>query len=102
MIDSNSLIDAVYEAVDEINLMRPADKQVPKSLEAALSGPEAVLDSLSLVNLVVAIEEKFEDVFGVLINLADQKAFSVEHNPFRTMGTLIEYAGSLMQQEPGT
>lgn len=97
MSDRKRLMDAVYEAVDELNGMRSPDKQVPKSPETILSGPGAVLDSLGLVNLVVAIEEKVEDGLGVTINLADQKAVSEKYNPFRTLGTLIDYAGSLLE-----
>ena len=101
MADRNQLVDAVYQAVDELNAMRSPDKQVPKSLETVLSGPSGILDSLGLVNLVVAIEEKLEDAFGVMINLADQKAVASDLNPFRTLGTLTDYAGTLLKQATG-
>lgn len=101
MAERNQLIDAVYKAVDELNTMRSPDKQVPKAMETVLSGPSAVLDSLGLVNLVVAIEDKLEDTFGVMVNLADQKAVASEHNPFRTLGTLTDYAGALLEQATG-
>jgi acyl carrier protein len=63
-----------------------------------LFGPGGLLDSLALVALVVAVEQAVEDEFGVSLSLADERALSQRHSPYRTVGTLAEYAGTLIQE----
>ncbi len=55
-----------------------------------------MFDSLGLVSLVVAAEESIEDTYGVNISLADERAMSQSKSPFRTIGTLAEYASQLI------
>jgi acyl carrier protein len=64
--------------------------------ETALFGREGILDSLALVSLVVAVEQAIEDELGVSVSLADEKALSQRHSPYRTVGTLAEYAQGLV------
>lgn len=99
MKENQKIIDATFRAVDELNLTLPPGEKVEKSLETVLSGPAAALDSLGLVNLVVETEQQIEDEFGVLVNLADEKAMAVEPSPFRTLGSLIQYIASLLETE---
>ena len=99
MIENQKIIDAAFRAVDELNLTLPPDEKVKKSLETLLSGPSGVLDSLGLVNLVVETEQQIEDEFGVLVNLADEKAMAVEPSPFKTLGSLVLYITSLLETE---
>jgi acyl carrier protein len=64
--------------------------------ETPLFGREGVLDSLGLVALVVAVEQAIEDEYGVSVSLADERALSEGKSPFRTIGTLADYAGRLI------
>ncbi len=64
--------------------------------ETPLFGERGHLDSLGLVSLVVAVEEAIEDRLGVSISLADERAMSQARSPFRTIGSLAEYAGTLV------
>jgi acyl carrier protein len=57
-----------------------------------LFGESGFLDSMSLVSLVVAVEQAIEDQFGKTVSLADEKALSRRHSPYRTIGSLAEYA----------
>jgi acyl carrier protein len=57
-----------------------------------LFGRDGILDSLGLVTLVVAVEQAIEDTLSVSVSLADEKAMSQRHSPFRTIGSLAEYA----------
>ena len=65
--------------------------------ETPLLGRDGVLDSLGLVSLVVALEQTVEDAYGVSVSLADERALSERHSPFRTIGTLADYAGRLIE-----
>ena len=55
------------------------------------------LDSFGLVNLIVALEQRVEDEFGVSLTLADEKAMSTSRSPFRTVSTLREYVQKLLK-----
>jgi acyl carrier protein len=69
---------------------------VPVSTDTVLLGEGGAVDSLGLVRLVMAIEQKIEDEFGVPVSLTDEKAMSQRNSPFRSVGALIEYATTLV------
>ena len=55
-----------------------------------LFGGDDGIDSLSLVRLVADIEREAELALGKTVILADERAMSRRHSPFRTVGTLSE------------
>jgi acyl carrier protein len=91
---------AVFRAIDEINQARANEQRVEKSSDTVLMGPSARLDSLGLVNLVVAIEEQVADEFGFTINIADMRARSQSANPYQTVSSLVEYIASILGRGP--
>jgi len=64
-----------------------------------LFGQGGKLDSLGLVNLIVAVEAMVEDELDVTITLADEKAMSMKNSPFRTIQTLADYINLLIERE---
>ena len=85
------ILRIVYRAVDEVNAHLPAAHRLPKSADAPLFGNGGPLDSLGLVNLIVAVEQAIEDELSVSVVLADEKAMSQRSSPFRTVGALAAY-----------
>jgi hypothetical protein len=63
-----------------------------------LLGSDAPLDSLGLVTVLASFEAAINDAFGTRIVLADERAMSMERSPFRTMGSLIDYAWILLEK----
>lgn len=94
-------VELIYQAVDEINPTLPANARVAKSPETVLYGPGGALDSLGLVNLVVAVEEALANETGLLLTLADQRAMSRRKSPFRTIAVLAEYICELAKEPEG-
>ena len=84
-------IDLVYRAIEELNLELPAERRVEKSPDAVLFGRDGRLDSLGLVRLIVAVEQRIEDELSVSVTLADEKAVSQRASPFRTVAALAAY-----------
>jgi hypothetical protein len=80
---------ALYRAVEQVNRTLPAERRLPAAPGTVLSSG---LDSLGLVNFIVAAEEELMAEFGAEINLADQQAMAQEPSPFRTLQTLAGYA----------
>jgi len=91
MIDKEKVVQAIFSAIDEVNLGLPKDQQLGKSENEVLYGQSGKLDSLGFVNLIVTIEEEITNVFDVECTLADEKAFSQKNSPFRTVATLTDY-----------
>jgi len=92
------IVQAIFRAVDEVNQGLPEGQRLKKSLDTVLFGRSGVLDSLGLVNLIVAAEEKIEEEFGITITIADERAMSRKNSPFRTIGTLVDYVSSLLEE----
>lgn len=91
--------DAIFRAIDEVNKTRPPAGRIVKALNTRLRGSDGSLDSLALVNLIVAVEESVEDALGVVINLANQRAVSQETNPLATVQSLAEYVEQLVKEQ---
>jgi acetyltransferase-like isoleucine patch superfamily enzyme/acyl carrier protein len=90
------VVTAIYRAIDWVNGELPPDRQVIKASETRLVGSQSVVDSMQLVNLIVAIEREVEDTFGVAVTLADERALSMKASPFRSIQSLAEYIGTLV------
>lgn len=93
------IVQAIYKAVDEVNEQLPKEYRIEKSMETALFGRTGSLDSLGLVSMIVAVEQKIEEEFGVAIVLADEKVLSQQTSPFQTIGTLVNHVSMLLKEK---
>lgn len=98
MIETQKITEIIFEAVETINSQLPGEQQIEKSTDTVLFGKNGGLDSIALVNLIVAIEEKIEEQLGILITLADERAMSLKKSPFRTIDSLADYIGILLEE----
>ncbi len=69
-----------------------------KGRDTELFGRNSVLDSLALVNLIVAVEENISDEFEKDITITSEKAMSRNVSPFKNVGTLIDYILELLSE----
>lgn len=92
------VLQVIYSGIDSVNLVSSKDARLTKEPETTLMGETGELDSLGLVNLIVAIEQKLEEEFEVTVNLADGQAMSLKDNPFATVSTLADYIAGLLEQ----
>ena len=88
---NGEILSALYEAVSETNLLLPENQQLTKDPDAALFGPDSALDSIGLVSFIIEAESTLSQALGKAITLADERALSQSHSPFRTLGTLVQY-----------
>lgn len=93
------IIKVIYQSIEEINLQLENEDQLEKSTDTVLFGQNGKLDSLGLINLVVAVEQNIEDEFDIPITLADERAMSQEKNPFRTVESLANYIEILLDEK---
>ncbi|HEY9871637.1 MAG TPA: phosphopantetheine-binding protein [Candidatus Obscuribacterales bacterium] len=97
MVDEEQLVSLVTSAVKDACGDR--DIAVPEDLgpETKLFGAGGCLDSLSLVSLLVDIEQRLEQEFGAIVTIADDRAMSRRRSPFRTVRTLTDYIHVLLE-----
>lgn len=95
-MERSTILDLIYAAIDEINPTLPPDRQIAKSPETQLFGRGSALDSLGLVNLVVATEARLMEA-GATVSLADERAMSQRQSPFRSVATLRDYVATLLE-----
>jgi acyl carrier protein len=88
MNNSETMVAAIYRAIDWINEELPVDRKIIKAPETKLLGPESVLDSMRLVTLIVTTEREIQEAFGVALTLADERALSMKESPFRSVQSL--------------
>ena len=94
----NKVYAVVCNVIDEINEQHPDNPKIKTEPENVLFGIGGALDSLGLVNLIVAIEQSIEDEFDINISLANEKAMSQRSSPFRTIDSLTKYIVQLLKE----
>lgn len=99
MVDKERVTEAIFMAVDEVNEQLLKERSLEKSLDTVLFGNSSKLDSLGMVSLITAVEQKIEEAFGASITLADERALSQQDSPFKTIGTLTDYIALLLNKE---
>ena len=90
---------AIFNSIEEINQQLEKEDELENSVDTILFGEGGKLDSLGLINLVVAVEQNIEDEFDVTITLADERAMSQEKSPFRTVVSLANYIEILLDEK---
>ncbi|MCB0722460.1 MAG: acyl carrier protein [Ignavibacteriae bacterium] len=94
--------EQVLEIIE--NSARSLDGEIVSGIDFSLGedtplyGKEGNLDSIALVNLIVAVETSVEDEFEKSITLADERAMSQESSPFKTIGSLADYVIQLINE----
>jgi acyl carrier protein len=81
----------VLDSISHINQQLPAEKQISQDLATVLVGPNSELDSLSLINLIIEVEERINASLGKRIPILDKGIMSEEHGSFNTVSELIEW-----------
>jgi acyl carrier protein len=59
--------------------------------ETVIVGPDAVIDSIGVVSLIVDIEQQLEMDHQVSVTLANDRAMSQRNSPFRTPAVLADH-----------
>jgi D-alanine--poly(phosphoribitol) ligase subunit 2 len=90
------ILNLVYAAIDEVNALTTEGIPVEKSPDTSLLGGEQGMDSLTFVNLIVALEEQIQLKTGQSIVLVDENSMSQQEQPFRSVGTLANYVETLL------
>lgn len=89
-MDEGTARRVVYDAIDIVNQQLPAAKRLRKAPETVIVGAGGALDSLAVVNFVIAVEEKVAEISGAAVQLLDE-IIVADGSPFHTVGSLARY-----------
>jgi acyl carrier protein len=92
------ILEAIYTALDEVNMMLPINERIEKSESTLLIGNNGVFDSLQLMNFIIELENQIELNFETTILLTDQNALSHVDEPFASVKTLVDYLTILLEK----
>jgi acyl carrier protein len=88
----------IFSAIDEVNERLSGEEQLEKSINTTLFGESGKLDSLGLVNLIVAIEQKIEDEYGITVVLVEEGELG-DMIPFATTGNLVDHVLRILERK---
>jgi acyl carrier protein len=92
------IIQAIFEAINDINSQTVKDKRLAKSADTKLYGGDGPLDSLGLVNLIVATEERLEDLCGLSISLAEEHVLDEDESRFETVASMADFVETVYKE----
>lgn len=98
MLTKESIEVIILNALSNINEERGPDEKLTIDLDTRLFGTDAVLDSLSLVSVIVDVETAVSERVGRDICLTDDRAMSQETSPFSDVNTLSAYVELLISE----
>ncbi len=81
--------DIVKNAISELNTMRTIP--IEESDSVILLGSLSQLDSLDFVTLLTTIEDLFRSNHNINLVLMNDRTFSLNQSPYRTLGDLKNY-----------
>ena len=95
----NQVDQILFAAIEEINQQLPSNQTIKADKSTMLFGKDGVLDSLTLVNLIVAAEQKVQEILNIAITLADDRAMSQKNSPFKSVESLANYIVMLVKEK---
>lgn len=96
---NNETLSLIQRAIQDFNDQNLEEEHLVDTPEAPLFGKEGKLDSLGLVNLILAVEERISNELDLNITLADERAMSRKNSPFRTVQSLADYVAERTKEE---
>jgi acyl carrier protein len=89
------VIACFQDILAELSITQPGrlDETTP------LFGRGSALDSLGLVTMVVDLEGRLADQYGISVSIVDERAMSERHSPFRSVGALGDYLVVLLDEQ---
>lgn len=97
-MSSKRVTDIIFKALDDANAEREPADRFEITENTRLFGEDAVLDSLSLVSVIVDVETALRDEFQISVSLTDDRAVSQAISPFTDVRTLRAYTLELLAE----
>lgn len=90
MIDRVAALEIVLASLREAVEQNGGDPATVGE-HTVIVGPDAVIDSIGVVSLIVDIEQRLEVDHRISVTLANDRAMSQRNSPFRTANVLADH-----------
>lgn len=90
------ILQIIYQVIDTLNEELGPDRQISKMPDTQLTGKFSNLDSVSVLNFLVALEDRVNEEWNANITLMDETVMSQENNPLVSIQTLGDYVASIL------
>ena len=94
-MDRERALALIYETIDVVNQQLPATQRLARDPATVVVGAGGSLDSLGIVNFVLALEEKSEDALGSSVQLLKPEWLAPD-GPFHTVDRLATLLTTLL------
>jgi hypothetical protein len=98
MVTSETIETVILSALHSLNNELPDDAKIQVNGQTALFGVDAMIDSLSLVSLIVDIESALNSDHGLEISLTDDRAMTRSVSPYTDVAALKSYIVELASE----
>jgi len=99
MMNEEDVLKVIQRALQSLNDELPENDKFEIGIKTPLFGPNAKLDSLALVSVIVDVEGDVSTALGRSISLTDDRAMSQEVSPFDDVQTLLNYIMILVNED---
>ena len=99
MLTKENVLEIILRALQNLNDELDASEKFVVDSNLSLFGPDATLDSLALVSVIVDVEGDVSAALGRSISLTDDRAMTQEISPFDNVQTLLNYIMILVGEE---
>lgn len=83
-------LNVIFQCVDTINADLPETMKLSRDHNSVLIGRGGVYDSLSIINLLISVEEALNNL-GEEVILLDEDLITDEEGPYSTLYKLAEF-----------
>jgi acyl carrier protein len=99
-LSRSQIAGLILSSLEDVQAMGDDNRPDPTQLgdDTRLIGRKGVLDSMGLVTLIVDVEQRLEEEYDLVVVLADERAMSQKHSPFRSVGSLADYICQLVEE----
>lgn len=99
MLTKEAVLEIILRALQNLNDELSDDEKFEAGPNTPLFGPNATLDSLALVSVIVDVEGDVSTALGRSISLTDDRAMSQEVSPFTDVNSLTAYIELLLSEK---
>jgi acyl carrier protein len=98
VLTSSQIEELILGALNDVNEEQPEDERIEVGPHTPLFGPNAQIDSLALVSVIVDVETALNVDHDLPISLTDDRAMTREISPFDDVQTLKDYIVELVAE----
>ncbi len=87
----SDILQSIYDTIEEVNRQLPNEQQLQKSPDTIIVGHGGVLDSLGVINFLVALEDRLSRETGNTITLLDEEIISESGGLLKTIDHIEQF-----------